>query len=63
MTKLLKDGKPMPKNWLDKFLEKRGIKVQEEELPKDFVSGDLPEQQYPGQITRTAPLLILGPGP
>jgi len=37
MTDQSKEQKPEVKNWLDKLLEKRGIKVQKVEPPKDFI--------------------------
>ncbi len=37
MTEHSKDEESTDKNWFDKLLEKRGIKVKEIETPKDFV--------------------------
>ena len=37
MTEQSKDEESTEKNWFDKLLEKRGIKVRQVPTPKDFV--------------------------
>lgn len=53
MTDQSKEQKPEIKNWLDKILEKEGIKVQRVDPPKDFVRVMFPVSRHPQpEITR-----------